>query len=105
MTIWPPTVQIMRNNSVTFNHCKYNSFSGTEPEIIVRLKQDLSDGRNYLKLDYRTHVSQNSRISDHCSVFGLSDVNNSAWRQKCDHAHDEEYVHRSSSSKFIICRI
>jgi hypothetical protein len=70
---------------------------GTKPEIIVRLKQDLYDGRNYLKLDYRTHISNSSRIADHCSTFGLSDANCSAWRKKCDHPHDEEYVHCKSA--------
>ena len=62
---------------------------GVKPEVIVRLKDDLHNGRNYLKLDYRTHISSSSRISDHCSTYGLSDANNSAWRKACDHEHDE----------------
>lgn len=61
--------------------------------MIVSLKQSLHDGRNYLKLDYRTHVSNSSRIADHCSTFSLSDPSSSVWRQECDHEHDEEYVH------------
>lgn len=64
---------------------------GIESKIVVCLKQALHDSRNYLKLDYRTHVSKSSRIADHCSTFGLSDAKNSAWREKCNHQHDEEY--------------
>ena len=64
---------------------------GTEAKTVTHLKHALHDSRNYLKLDYRTHISKNSRIADHCSTFGLSDAKNSAWREKCDHQHDEEY--------------
>jgi hypothetical protein len=64
---------------------------GLKPETIVRLKQQLHDGRNYLKLKFKTHISQNSRIADHCSTFAVSDPNDSSWREKCDHDHDEEY--------------
>ncbi|CAF4203758.1 unnamed protein product, partial [Rotaria sp. Silwood2] len=55
---------------------------GTKPEVIVRLKQDLHDGCSYLKLDYRAHVSNDIRVADHCSMFGLSDTHNSAWQKK-----------------------
>ncbi len=65
---------------------------GVKPEVIVRLKQDLHDGRNYLKLDYRTHISSSSTVADHCSTFGLSDASSSTWRKTCDHEHEEEYV-------------
>ncbi|CAF1356373.1 unnamed protein product [Adineta ricciae] len=63
---------------------------GAQAETVIRLKQALHDARNYLKLDYRTHISKSSRVPDHCSIFGLSDAQNSAWREKCDHEHDEE---------------
>jgi hypothetical protein len=76
--------------------------SGAKPEVIVRLKQSLHDGRNYLKLDYRTHVSNSSRIADHCSTHSLSDPSSSVWRQKCNHEHDEEYVHVLVSLQWII---
>ncbi|CAF5147942.1 unnamed protein product [Rotaria magnacalcarata] len=62
---------------------------GVKPESIVHLKEDLHNGRNYLKLDYRTHVSHSSRIADHCSAFGLSDAHNAAWQKTYDHEHDE----------------
>lgn len=62
----------------------------TKSEVISRLKQALHDAWNYLKLDYRTHVTKSSKIADHCSTFGLSDAQNTAWREKCDHEHDEE---------------
>lgn len=66
--------------------------SGVKPEDVVYLKQALHDGRNYLKLDFKTHVSISSTIADHCSTFALSDSANSPWQQSCSHEHDDEYV-------------
>ena len=57
------------------------------PETVIRLKKTLHNRRNYLKLDYRTHVSKSSRVANHCSTFSLGDTQNSAWREKCDHNH------------------
>ena len=65
---------------------------GIKPEKVVCLKQNLHDGRNYLKLDYRTHISNNSSVGDHCSTFGLSDKSKLNWRKICDHDHIEEYI-------------
>ena len=63
---------------------------GVKPEEIVFIKQSLHDGRNYLKLDFKTHVSLSSTIADHCSTFGLSDPCNAGWRQNCNHEHNDE---------------
>lgn len=84
-------VRIQRNNSFTASRSKY-FYVGAESKTVNRLKQTLHDSRNYLKLDYRTHVSKTSSIADHCLTFGLSDAQNSAWRERCDHEHDEEYI-------------
>jgi hypothetical protein len=67
-------------------------FSGVPPENIFFLKQALQDGRNFLKLDFKTHISTTSRVADHCSTFGLSDATRLSWRNKCDHEHDDECV-------------
>ena len=66
----------------------------TKPETIDHLKQQLHDGCNYLKLTFKTHVSQKNRVGDHCSTFALSDPGNPSWRQKCDHDNNEEYYLR-----------
>jgi hypothetical protein len=66
--------------------------SGVKPEDVVYLKQALHDGRNYLKLDFKTHVSISSTIADHCSSFALSDSAHSSWQQSCPHEHEDECV-------------
>jgi len=83
-------VRIERDTLFTYTSCHCFFSIGTQSATVIRLKQALHDARNYLKLDYRTHVSKSSKIADHCSTFGLSDAQNSAWREKCDHEHDEE---------------
>lgn len=64
---------------------------GVKPEKVVHLKENLRNGRNYLKLDYRTHISNTSLVADHCSTFGLSDKSKPKWRKTCDHDHVEQY--------------
>jgi hypothetical protein len=56
----------------------------------AELKRDLQNSRNYLKTDYKVHVSSNSTVADHCSIFALSDVSNKCWQQTCDHNHDQQ---------------
>ena len=80
-------------NSWTFMSTEILQWSiiGTKSESVARLKRDLHDGRDYLKLDYKTHVATESKVADHCSKYALSDKTNAAWRDKCDHDHDAEY--------------
>ena len=63
---------------------------GAKPEEIVDLKKSLQSARNYLKLDYKTHISMENNVADHCSTFALSDASNDAWRKRCEHDHDKE---------------
>ena len=63
---------------------------GAKPEEVVHLKKSLQKGRNYLKLDYKTHISTENNVADHCSTFALSDASNEAWRKQCGHDHDKE---------------
>jgi hypothetical protein len=94
VTRWPLSVTIEFNWFFSVSHqSHFFSSSGVKPEEIVRVKQALHDERNYSKLDFKTHISINSKIADHCSTFELSDSYNSAWEQKCQNEHDEECVH------------
>jgi hypothetical protein len=54
----------------------------------MELKRDIQSSRNYLKSDYKVHVSPNSSVPDHCSTFALSDNINNCWKKQCDHQHD-----------------
>jgi len=54
------------------------------------LKKSLQNSRNYLKSDYKVHISQSSSVPDHCSTFALSDLNNHCWKEACDHDHNEQ---------------
>ena len=62
---------------------------GTPSDDIVQMKRDLHQSRNYLKLGYKMHVSRDSTVADHCSMFALSDPKNAYWRSQCSHQHDE----------------
>ena len=35
------------------------------------------------------HIDSGARVADHCSVYALSDPSDSAFKQQCDHEHDE----------------
>ena len=72
----------------------YFSLIGVKAEDVVRLKKGLQDGRNYLKIDYKTHISTSTPIADHCSTFALSDPRIPSWRSKCQHDHNDSYVHQ-----------
>ncbi|CAF3154566.1 unnamed protein product [Rotaria sp. Silwood2] len=58
-------------------------------DTIVQLQKALQQCRNYIKIDYKTHVSTSSTIADHCSTFGLSDESVHDWNETCDHAHTD----------------
>lgn len=57
---------------------------------ISQLQKALQQSRNYIKIDYKLHVSDNSTIADHCSVYALSDPDESVWKMKCNHHHDDK---------------
>ncbi|CAF4144347.1 unnamed protein product, partial [Rotaria magnacalcarata] len=56
----------------------------------TNLKKDLQHCRNYLKSDYKVHVSSESNVPDHCSTFALSDITSKCWQRNCDHDHDQQ---------------
>jgi hypothetical protein len=65
---------------------------GAPPHDVVRLKSILHKSRNYLKLDYKLHITRSSRIADHCTNHALSDPKEKKWSENCDHQHDQLYV-------------
>ncbi|CAF4104072.1 unnamed protein product, partial [Rotaria magnacalcarata] len=57
---------------------------------VVQLQKTLQKCRNYIKIDYKTHMSNSSTIADHCSVFGLSDSKDNDWNEECNHTHTDK---------------
>ena len=51
-------------------------------------KAILKEAKRYLKTDFKSHVGPEERCVDHCTGFSLSDPNNDAFAQHCDHTHD-----------------
>ncbi|VDI38611.1 Hypothetical predicted protein [Mytilus galloprovincialis] len=66
---------------------------GIENEDIIsrekknELIQQLKSGKEYLKGDYKLHISPNSECADHCIKWGLSDPKVPNYQSKCDHDH------------------
>ena len=56
---------------------------------IVHLKTALHQSRNYIKCDFKLHVSRCSSVPDHCSTFALRDPLDKDWQEVCDHDHDQ----------------
>ncbi|CAF4596822.1 unnamed protein product, partial [Didymodactylos carnosus] len=54
-----------------------------------RLIKNLKRGRQYLKSDFKVHVSKSSTIGDHCVTYAVSDKSTQEFRQLCDHKHDD----------------
>lgn len=79
--------------SITSVKTKWLIFScnlGLSANDANELKKDLQNSRNYLKTDYKVHVSSTSRVADHCSTFSLNQIGDSCWQTSCDHDHDEK---------------
>lgn len=63
---------------------KLNNDEDWGNHIIRRLKES----KQYLKMDYRSHLKLNSRIADHCIIFALSDHKDGSFRERSEHEHD-----------------
>jgi hypothetical protein len=57
-----------------------------------RLTNDLKRAKQYLKSDFKVHVSRSSCIADHCISFALSDSKSLCFQSQCDHQHDEQCI-------------
>jgi hypothetical protein len=54
-----------------------------------RLLENLKRGRQYLKSDYKVHITKSSTVGDHCATFALSDKSDKDFQQMCDHEHND----------------
>ena len=54
---------------------------------LVQLQKALQQCRNYIKIDYKTHISNSSTIADHCSIYALADPADIDWNEECNHEH------------------
>ncbi|CAF4127583.1 unnamed protein product, partial [Rotaria magnacalcarata] len=80
------------------------SIIGLTPSDAGELKRDLQNSRNYLKSDYKVHISSDSPVPDHCSAFALSDTVNKCWQHSCDHDHDKK-CDRCELLETALCKI
>jgi len=51
-------------------------------------KDTLKEGKRYLKTDFKSHIGPDETCVDHCTKFSLSDPQNDAFTQECNHSHN-----------------
>ncbi len=52
-------------------------------------RKELLFAKRYIRGDFKLHVKEKSRVSDHCTAFSLSDPQDRAFGKACDdHDHD-----------------
>ena len=56
------------------------------------LTTELQRAKQYLKSDFKLHVSRSSHIPDHCILFALSERHSQFYLSSCDHNHDESCI-------------
>ena len=61
--------------------------TGLDEQIAKDMKALLMSAKNYLKTDYKLHVSRVEPCADHCSVYALS-TSESEYLGKCEHEHN-----------------
>ena len=60
--------------------------AGASPEWGANTKEKLDQAKRYLKTDYKVHCKEESSPgAHHCRVFALSDANDEAFKQDCEH--------------------
>ena len=63
--------------------------AGASPEWGANTKEKLDQAKRYLKTDYKVHCKEESSpCAGHCRVFALSDANDEAFKQDCEHWHN-----------------
>ena len=55
----------------------------------TRLTTELQRAKQYLKSDFKLHVSRSLHIPDHCILFALSKRHSQLYSSSCDHNHGE----------------
>ncbi len=48
----------------------------------------LHDAKTYLRSDYKVHISESSRVADHCARWALSDPKKQEFQATCTHEHN-----------------
>ena len=61
--------------------------SGLDSETSSSIKSQLKAAKQYLKSDFKIHISQQEPCADHCSVYALSS-GQSDHRGTCQHQHN-----------------
>lgn len=59
-----------------------------EDEWLMSASRRLKDGKNYLKIDFKTHLALGDWCADHCITYSLSDPKNDKFKSDCEHEHD-----------------
>ena len=61
---------------------------GADKDNIAELKTKLSNGKKYLKTEFKVNCSvEESECADHCRRYALSDPSEADFQFKCSHAH------------------
>jgi hypothetical protein len=60
-----------------------------DPDRKKWLTDKLKESKQYLKSDFKVHVSKSSLIADHCISYALSDPTSKEFRSECGHQHEE----------------
>jgi hypothetical protein len=59
-----------------------------DKEHVAELKKKLSNGKKYLKTEYKMNCSpETSECADHCRRFALSDPTDAKFKAVCSHSH------------------
>ncbi len=48
----------------------------------------LHDAKTYFRSDYKAHISESSRVADHCPTWALSDPDKQEFQGTCTHQHN-----------------
>ena len=61
--------------------------TGLDDQIAKDMKALLMSAKNYLKTDYKLHVSRVEACADHCSVYALS-TSEAEYLGQCEHEYN-----------------
>ncbi|XP_078352229.1 uncharacterized protein LOC144636901 [Oculina patagonica] len=76
---------------------------GLDRETAKGWEISLKEGKEYLKADYKVHISECCSVADHCSSYALSDSKNSELSSLCSHDHSLKCSKCESISEVLCC--
>ncbi|KAK3730271.1 hypothetical protein QZH41_016443, partial [Actinostola sp. cb2023] len=62
-------------------------------ELADNWTSSLKNSKQYIKCDYKVHISSSSPVADHCCAYALSDEKEAAFCTTCQHEHDQVCSH------------